>query len=147
MRLAWLKDFLNSDRRTEARRGLPGIVAYYWDGSCSRAHDILNVSTGGSYMLTDERWYPDTILKITLENTSCRGYDSPPAGPTEPSKICLAARVVRSGQDGVGLQFLFPGDGESVLEGRFPDCSSDRRELKRFLERIGSEHGNGAFAT
>jgi len=147
MRLAWLQQFLNPDRRREERRGLPGIVAYYWDGSSSRAHDLLDISMGGSYMLTEDRWYPDTILKVTLRCTSGRSDDPSAVKAEDAQTICVLARVARSGTDGVGLQFVFPGEGELALDSRYPECASNRRELKCFLERVEGQHGDIALAT
>ena len=133
MRLAWLKEMWKTDRRTEARCGLADVVAYYWDGSTSRAHEVLNVSTSGSYMLTDERWYPGTILKLVLWHVRHGAASFSDETKGSSGGICVLARVVRSGTDGVGLQFVFPGEDGLANKSRYPECTSDRIELERFL--------------
>jgi hypothetical protein len=135
MRLAWLKEIVKFDRRNKTRRGMPGVVAYYWDGSSSRAHEVLNVSTSGSYMLTDERWYPDTILKIILRRAPGGMADCSSAETKDDAgAICVLGRIVRAGPDGVGLQFVFPEDDQLADKSRYPECASDRGQLSRFLE-------------
>lgn len=98
-------------------------------------------------MLTEDRWYPDTILKITLRYTSGRPDDSSTVRTDDTQSICILARVARSGTDGVGLQFVFPGEGELALESRYPECASKRRELRYFLERVEGQHQGVVFAS
>ena len=92
----WL--FSKDRRRSERHKSLP-LVAFYWDGSEAAPRSILDVSLNGVYLLTQQRWYPGTIVTMTLQRTQ--------AAATDPERaIAVNAKVVRSGQDGVGLQFV-----------------------------------------
>lgn len=51
----------------------------------------------GMYVLTDERWYIGTVVRNTITDER---------EPTAERSITLNAKVVRWGNDGVGLQFM-----------------------------------------
>lgn len=93
----WLRPSPN--RRRAERYDSPETVAYYWDGSAPVPREIRDISLTGAYLQTPERWYPGTIVKLTLK-VNQPGTD----GPSE--SIEVRCRVVRHGADGVGLQFL-----------------------------------------
>jgi uncharacterized protein YerC len=78
------------------------------------------------YVVTEERWYPGTLIQMTLKKTS----DSD--GKVE-ATISLMARSNRWGNDGVGLGFV-------VRNPRKPRSSEndgiEREQLGRFLALI-----------
>jgi hypothetical protein len=83
------------------------------------------VSSTGLYLLTEDRWYPGTLILMTLQDMGGKDNGTKPA-------ISVKVRAVRSGNDGVGLQFVLsedPLDDETVSE-------ANKRRLGRFLERI-----------
>jgi hypothetical protein len=130
--LSWIQNWLSSDRRRAPRHPLPGLVAYYWTGSTPRAYQIADISSTGFYVLTDERWFPGTMVLMTLQRT-----DS--AGKNLDDSIAVQSRVVRWGSDGLGLVFVLskavdPNSGESVWEN-----GADKKMLDRFLERIKND--------
>lgn len=100
--------------REEPRRALriphPEILVYYWDGSAPEGRRIHDISHSGAYICTPERWYPGTIIRLLLQR------NPPPVGedgallPT--ASICIPARVVRHGSDGIGVEFVFRNDRE-----------------------------------
>jgi hypothetical protein len=106
----------SSEQRRAERHPGPGTVAYYWDGSVPVPREIRNISLTGAYLITPERWYPGTIIKLTM-NPNCPGPDG--------SKECIEirCRVVRHGTDGVGLKFI----SQEVNE---------RKGLNRFLQNV-----------
>lgn len=125
----WLQNWLSSDRRRALRRPLPGLVAYYWTGSAPKAYQIADISSSGFYVLTEERWFPGTMVLITLQRTDSSGKNV---------DDCLAvqSRVVRWGSDGLGLAFVpsravDPKNGEALREN-----GADKKTLDRFLERL-----------
>lgn len=127
--LSWIQNWLSSDRRRAPRQPMPGLVAYYWTGSTPRAYQIADVSSTGFYVLTEERWFPGTMVLMTLQRT-----DS--AGKNLEDSIAVQSRVVRWGSDGLGLAFVLskavdPSSGESLREN-----GADKRALERFLERL-----------
>src|SRR5208283_4114474 len=97
--LSWIQNWLSSDRRRAPRQPMPGLVAYYWTGSTPRAYQIADISISGFYVLTEERWFPGTMVLMTLQRT-----DS--AGKNLDDSIAVQSRVVRWGSDGLGLAFV-----------------------------------------
>jgi uncharacterized protein (UPF0333 family) len=93
----WLRE--SPERRRAERHEKSGTVAYYWDGSVPLPREIRDISLSGVYLRTPERWYPGTIVKLTLRSN---GAGAGAAG--ESIEVCC--RVVRHGPDGVGLQFI-----------------------------------------
>jgi hypothetical protein len=112
----------------------PGLAAYYWTGAAPKAHDIRDISSTGLYVVTEERWYPGTLILMTLQ----------PSGDGEESieqSIAVHSRAVRWGNDGVGLQFI-PLDAPGAQDGPNPLLSGvDQKQLNQFLQRfkIGKE--------
>ena len=104
----------SDDGRRAPRSAEPEVVVYYWDGSAPEGRHIRDISATGAYIYTPERWYPGTIVRIILQ-----GY--PTAVKAEgaasvPTSICIPARVVRDGTDGVAVEFVFHDQKE---EGAF----------------------------
>lgn len=137
----WLRRLFSPDRRREQRRRLPGLVAHYWDGSSPCARDVVDISSAGSYLQTEERWYPGTVFRVTLQT---RGPEA--GGPDSGVQtLVILAEAVRSGPDGFGLRFIFPGDGDARLN-IYPECGADRRTLTRFLKRAEGNHSAVTFS-
>ena len=127
--IKWLQNWLSSDRRRADRQALPGLVAYYWTGSTPRAYQIADISSSGFYVLTEERWFPGTMVLMTLQRTDRTGKNLD-------DSIAVQSRVVRWGSDGLGLAFVLsravdPNNGESLREN-----GADKKTLDRFLERL-----------
>jgi hypothetical protein len=93
----WLLFGEPPDPRTTPRESLPGLVAYFFTGSNPEPHGVRNISSTGMYVFTDERWYIGTVVRNTLTDER---------EPTTERSITLNAKVVRWGNDGVGLQFM-----------------------------------------
>lgn len=132
--LSWIQNWLStsSDRRRAPRQPLPGVVAYYWTGSTPRAYRVADVSSSGFYVLTEERWFPGTMVLMTLQRTDRNGRNLE-------DSIAVQSRVVRWGSDGLGLAYVLskavdPSNGESLREN-----GADRKSLERFLERLKEE--------
>jgi|WetSurMetagenome_2_1015567.scaffolds.fasta_scaffold12355_6 hypothetical protein len=126
----WLQRLLNPDPpepRKAAREAVPGLAAYFWTGGTPMAHTIRDISSTGLYMLTEERWYPGTLIQMTLKKTDSMN-------PGAVCSIALMAKVNRWGNDGVGLSFI-------VRDKRHPRMDEapeiDIEDLERFFEQIG----------
>jgi hypothetical protein len=135
---SWLQRLLSPPDPVEPRKAqratLPGLAAFFWTGGSPQAHAIRNVSSTGLYVVTEERWYPGTLVQMTLKKTGIPGV-------SPESSISLMAKASRWGNDGVGLAFMVrdarnPRNGDAAQDGAI-----DREELDRFLARIG--HGAG----
>ena len=113
--------------RKTSRETLPGLTAYFWTGGVPVAHDIQDVSPTGLYVVTDERWYPGTVIRMTLTDRS---------EPTAERSITVNATSVRWGNDGVGLQFVLE-DGKNPRRGQtHPVAAVSKKKLDQFLQRL-----------
>ena|SRR5579871_4404523 len=142
MGLNWMKSILEPDARTEKRHAFAGIVAYYWDGGAPRGFPVLNISRGGIYVLTEERWYPDTIIKIVLQRHPLHTTGKSDVGSEVSNRLCVLAQVVRTGPDGVGLKFVFAGRKHAAWRRIYPECTTDRRAIRMFLDRFINATGH-----
>ena len=105
------------DPRRAPRSIYPEVLVYYWDGSTPEGRRILDISRSGGYICTPERWYVGTIIRLILQrDPKARGKDATSA-PT--ASICVPARVIRHGSDGVGVEFVFRNGREEEDFGRF----------------------------
>src|SRR5580658_8966559 len=94
------KVFSREQRRAE-RLPASELAAFYWTGASPVEHDIRDISSTGLYLVTEERWYPGTLIMMTLQKK-----DGPEDAPGR--SIAVQSKAVRWGSDGVGLEFLLP---------------------------------------
>jgi hypothetical protein len=128
--LNWL--FVEDRRQAARHKSLP-IVAYYWDGEEPMAHGILNASSTGLYLLTKQRWYPNTVVAMTLQRVR--------ADVGDPHRtVAVNARVVRSGTEGVGFAFVFPGIDSPKMRS-LPAAAADAWEIQNFLNYVRADKG------
>jgi hypothetical protein len=73
------------------------LIAYFFTGGAPVGHTVRDISATGMYVVTDERWYPGTVVRITLTDRH---------EPTRERSITLNAKAVRRGADGAGLEFV-----------------------------------------
>lgn len=122
------------DPRKAPRDKNPALAAYYWNGSAPKAHIIRDISASGLYIVTEERWYPGTLILMTLQETK-DGQES------VESSISVHSKAIRWGSDGVGLQFI-PVDTPEAHNGLNPLVNgADRRVLDQFLQRLVKSNG------
>jgi PilZ domain len=129
----WFKSRSQERRKAERQDG-PEVVAHYWDGAAPAAHSIRNISTSGLYILTEQRWYPGTLVMLTLQKKDSVGEDAE-------RSITVQSKVVRSGPDGVGLAFVPAEREEKRAAGGStgdPDhfLTAGRKAIARFLQSI-----------
>jgi PilZ domain len=125
-RKSWLQRLLSPDPdqpRKAQRERLPDLAAYFFTGGTPEAHDVRDISQSGLYVLTKERWYLGTLVRMTLTDRTA---------PTVDRSITLQAAVVRWGNDGVGLKFVL-----SSSKDRHRDhVGLDRLAMEQFIERL-----------
>lgn len=131
---SWLGRFLASepaDPRRASREAIPWLGAYFFTGGKPVAYAVRDISSSGLYVLTEERWYTGTVIRVTLTD----GRHS-----TQDRSLTAHARVMRAGNDGVGLQFVLNEDKRSgkspAIDNQVPGVDRDQIEL--FLQRIRS---------
>jgi hypothetical protein len=67
----WFERWWSPDPRRAPRVPGNGLAAYYWNGALPAAHGIRDISSSGVYVVTEERWYPGTLVLMTLQRTDC----------------------------------------------------------------------------
>ncbi len=128
----WFERWWSPDPRRAPRTPGNGLAAYYWNGDVPTAHGVRDISATGMYVVTEERWYPGTLVLMTLQRTDCGEEIAERA-------VAVNSRAVRWGPDGVGLQFVLANERE-VRAGRLPLLdAAGRKELERFLEYLKRE--------
>jgi hypothetical protein len=133
---SWLQRLLLSEpadpRKTE-RVALPWLVAYFFTGARPVAHDIRDISVTGVFVFTEDRWYPGTVVRITLTDKR---------NPTRERSLTINAEVMRATDDGVGFQFVLK-DGKDSQHASASGVDRQaqgvyRAEIEEFLQRISS---------
>jgi len=145
--LDWFKQWTSRDNRKAERYQWPPLVAHYWTGGAPAAQRIRDISSSGFYLLTDTRWYPGTVVKITLQSTE---ETQPNADQCETDErfngtISVQSRVVRRDADGVGLEFVLSGGMDPRLDPGRKDIVSDQQTLNRFLEHLLTHNSQITF--
>jgi len=116
------------DPRKASRIPVDGLVAHFFTGGAPQAHEIRDVSPTGLYVVTTERWYLGTLIRMTLTK--------PDIGQTPADRsITIQARSVRWGNDGVGLEFVV-APGKSKRGPASPLETVDAGQLEQFLRRV-----------
>jgi hypothetical protein len=130
----WERLFPN-DRRKRKRLEGSNLDAFFWTGSTPVAHKIRDISMTGLYLLTEERWYPGTLLVITLQKKN-EPEDSPRRS------IAIHSKAVRWGEDGVGLEFVLADPKNRASGQHLATAGVDRKTLEKFLEGFEIDDGN-----
>lgn len=115
----------SSDRRKAYRRYVPGMVAHYYTGGAPKPHDVADISMTGIYLLTDDRWMPETMIQMTLQKPCAKGERK--------QSITVLAKIVRRGSDGVAAQFVTPETLDRNSHDVQPSQTTDRFALARFI--------------
>lgn len=125
----WLERWWSPDPRKAPREAHPGPAAYFWNGAVPGAHGIRDISSSGMYVVTEERWYPGTLVLMTQQRTD--------AGEEMAERsISVLSRAVRWGHDGVGLQFILTDQKNARKDNTPLMDSADKKELERFLQEL-----------
>ncbi|HEY3988535.1 MAG TPA: PilZ domain-containing protein [Acidobacteriaceae bacterium] len=128
----WFEELMTRNQRRPQRYVAPRVVAYFWDGGMPTAHCIRDISSTGLFLLTTQRWYPGTLVTMTLQRT-----EKDEAGVRQ--SITVQARVVRSVEDGVGFRFSAPKTEESRRIQQYITDGlevQDMNSLTRFLASL-----------
>jgi hypothetical protein len=115
----------SSDRRRAHRRYVPGMVAHYFTGGSPTPHEVADISMTGFYLLTEDRWMPETMIQMTLQKPCAKGERK--------QCIVVLSKIVRRGSDGVAAQFVMPEDLDPRSHDVQPSQATDKFTLARFL--------------
>lgn len=130
----WLKGLFSKDgeRRRSDRLRAPKLVVYYWTGAKPEKHEVRDISPTGIYVVTDERWYPGTVVKMTLQMTD--GEEK-----TFEQHIAVESQAVRWGEDGVGMSFVMMDDASIATDKSSLLVAADRSTVEKFLRLLRSD--------
>lgn len=123
------RSVLGKERRKAERHAVPGLVAYYWDGGPPTAHPIREISLTGMFLLTDQRWHPGTVMVMRLQQGD--GAESDPD-----RSITVHAKVVRWGNNGVGMAFMAQGQSLSQNGRDRKPLEANQKSLKNFVRPV-----------
>lgn len=87
------------------------IVARFWNGGASTPYQMKKVTPRGAFIVDSDRWYPGTIIAMTLQ------YDPlsvKTPGPDErvSASVCMHAKVTALWPGGADVQFVFLNEQE-----------------------------------
>lgn len=117
------------DPRKVLRKPVEGMVAFFFTGGAPQAYEVRDLSAKGLFVVTTERWYPGTIIRMTLTKPE---NGQPPAERS----ITVQTRAVRWGNDGVGLEFLVDAPNSSSASQQMPLGGVNSKQLERFLKGV-----------
>ena len=139
----WIRFLGPRNFRKARRQSGPPLITYYWDGerAAPSPRSIHDISPKGFYLLTERRWYVGTLIRMTMQLT-----DGAEFAPKE--FITVLTKVVRSGPDGVGFEFICAKTrAAQSMWGADADRMADKKTLKKFVRRLQSapEHHKSHF--
>jgi hypothetical protein len=126
-----------ADPRRALREGLPGLIAYFYTGGTPTAHEVRDISVTGMYIITNEGWYPGTVVRVTLTDRD---------HPTDDRTFTVNAKAVRRGRDGVGLVFILEEEdkgGDEMIQDSERTLGADHARVEAFLERLKTPPSRG----
>jgi hypothetical protein len=98
---SWIRR-LGYPEKPRAERRIPsGFSARLRNQPDSKPLIIRNISSSGLYLMTEERWPIGRLVPLTVQVEGAPEYSSDP-------QFRVPARVIRHGEDGMGLTFVLP---------------------------------------
>jgi hypothetical protein len=125
----WFFPTPSSDRRKAPRKLVDNVTASFWTGGVPAVDVVRDISTSGLFVVTKERWYPGTIIRMTLSKVASfeQAFDT---------SICVCTEAIRWGNDGVGLRFAVDDAQKNAGGRRQPVEGANREQLDQFLESL-----------
>lgn len=121
----------SNDRRRSERQPSPSLAAYYWTGGAPKEHAVRDISFKGLFLVTEERWYPGTLVMMSLQKRDNPGQS-----------ISIQTKAVRWDGDGVGLEFVPRETKDAQRDPSLRGTCVDRKTLDMFLEDFRTDNGH-----
>jgi len=83
------------------------MVVEYWDGVAPAGRGIRDISESGAYICTTEKWYSGAIIRLVFRGREVK------------TSVPILAQVVRQGQDGFAMEFMFRTSRQRGEFGKF----------------------------
>jgi len=126
-----------ADPRVATRQLLPGLIAYFFTGGNPVAQEVRDISATGIYIITNERWYPGTVIRVTLTDRD---------HPTADRTLTVNAQAVRWGKDGVGLELVLEKEdqpGTALTQSMERTFGVNPARVEAFLENLKTPPSQG----
>lgn len=98
------------------------LAAYFWEGDTPLPHAISQLNLHGASIATAWKWYPGTVIEMTLQNTAQPSGDG---NGTKRQVVSVRSKVLTQQNGKIKVEFLYLYDGE-------------RKAMHRFLEQVRS---------
>ncbi len=93
----WLfPDTSDQDKRGGDRKPAPGLIAHFWTGGPPKSQPVRDISATGLYVVTEERWYLGTQIRITLTKMLDGCIETRPVNHCDGNRGPLGRRRCRS---------------------------------------------------
>ncbi|MGO4517420.1 DUF192 domain-containing protein [Terriglobus sp. 2YAB30_2] len=139
---AILEGLTSSRSRKKRRKDLgdnPPLVAHYWDGGAPLAHKVQKISSDRLYLVTDQRWYPGTLVMLSLQR------EDVPA--TDPNRaITVKGQVVGADENGVFFLLVLPEKKGRDFSREVLPGGADKKTFRAFLKRLQENRGQALIA-
>jgi Flp pilus assembly protein TadG len=119
-----LRRWLSQADRREFERDSQALVAFYWSGGAMCPRRILNISEEGAFVESDVRWCPGTLIQLRIQEENAIVEDG-----GEKSSFVVDGLVVRRGEAGFALQFLFDSPRQRKAFRMFLTSKLKRRQF------------------
>lgn len=130
--IKWLSRVLSmQERRRSERKFSPPLMAFYWDGGAPSPRLVPDISRSGMFLKTSDRWYPQTLLRVTLQK-------NPEDSSQSDEAITVQCRVVRADDDGIGVAFML-AEGPSRKDPMDTVRLATQKDLNRFIQGLVSD--------
>jgi Flp pilus assembly protein TadG len=133
----WLDKLVSSERRKAERSKPYELVVHYWNGDVPAGHSVRDISSSGIFLLTEDRWYPGTLVMLSLQRAG--------ASMNDPDRsIMVKAQVIRADSDGVALALL--ATTPAPMEARDTFSSGvDQKTIHRFMKKLTADAYQAQF--
>lgn len=125
----WFFPAPSSDRRKAPRKSIDNLTASFWTGGAPTVNAVRDISSSGLFVITTERWYLGTVIRMTLAKTKAVEEDFE-------TSICVCTEAIRWGNDGVGLRFAVDNHRNKDRGKYQPVEGADRGQLDQFLKSL-----------
>jgi len=127
---SWLQRLLApepQDPRKSSRQSVSGLVAYFFTGGTPVPYAVRDISSTGIYVYTQERFYPGTMVRVTLTDR---------IDPAATRSITLNMFLVRAGDDGVGFKFVLQDPRSKAQHFDGVAIGADPMQVEQFLLQL-----------
>ena len=137
---AWLDKLMSSERRGAERSKPYELVVHYWNGDVPAGHSARDISSSGLFLLTEDRWYPGTLVMLSLQRAGASMNDLD-------RSIMVKGQVIRADSDGVALALLATATPVPPEVRDTFSSGVDEKTIHRFMKKLSADAYQAQFDT